>query len=613
MIRIQNLSKSYGAQLLFDEATFNINPREKIGLVGRNGHGKTTLMRLLTGEEHSESGNVDIAKDYRIGYITQHLKFKSATVRDEACLGLPEHELDEVWKAEKILSGLGFAKEDLDRAPSEFSGGYQVRLHLAKVLVSDPDLLLLDEPTNYLDITSIRWLEQFLRTWPKELLLITHDRAFMDAVCSHTVVIHRRKIRKVQGDTSKLYEQIAKEEEIYEKTRLNDEKKRKDVEQFINRFRAKARLAGLVQSRIKNLEKMEKRNKLEKVSDLEFAFNEAPFESRSLMQIKDVAFGYDKAEPLFRDFTLSVGKGDRICIVGRNGKGKTTLLRVIAGDIAPDAGEIAYHSDVRMGFFTQTNVSTLEPNRTVEDEILSADPGAERQKARGIAGAMMFEGDNALKRIEVLSGGEKSRVMLGKIIMKPVNILLLDEPTNHLDMQSCDALLESIDSFDGAVIVVTHNEMFLHAIANRMVLFQSGTASVFEGTYEEFLEKVGWEEEKADGETPSKPEADSLNKKETRRIRSEILTRRSKILKPLEDRAKKLEAAIVKGESDISRINDELVAASASRDGAKCQELSKLLHETTTSVEKAYEDLDAATSEIETLTSGFDAELAAVE
>ena len=183
------------------------------------------------------------------------------------------------------------------------------------------------------------------------------------------------------------------------------------------------------------------------MADLEFSFNEAPFEPKNMMQVKEVSFGYDKAHPLFSDFSINVAKSDRICIVGRNGKGKTTLLKVLAGELSPDKGEVICHPDMRVGYFTQTNVSTLEPNRTVEDEILSADPSAERQKARGIAGAMMFEGDNALKKIEVLSGGEKSRVMMGKIIMKPVNILLLDEPTNHLDMQSCDALLESIDSF----------------------------------------------------------------------------------------------------------------------------------------------------------------------
>jgi ATP-binding cassette subfamily F protein 3 len=613
MIRIQNLSKSFGAQLLFDDATFNINPKEKIGLVGRNGHGKTTLMRVLTGEDHPDSGDIDIAKGYRIGYITQHLKFTATTVRDEAALGLPEHDSDEVWRAEKILSGLGFSKGDFDRSPFEFSGGYQVRLHLSKVLVSDPDLLLLDEPTNYLDITSIRWLEQFLRTWPKELMLITHDRAFMDAVCTHTVVIHRKKIRKVSGDTSKLYEQIAKEEEIWEKTRLNDEKKRKETEEFINRFRAKARLAGLVQSRIKNLERMEKRDKLEKVTDLEFSFREAPFEPKNMMQVKEISFGYDKDNLLFKDFSLNVAKGDRICIVGRNGKGKTTLLKVLAGEYSPLEGSVNAHSDMRMGYFTQTNVSTLEPNRTVEEEIFAADPASDRSRARGIAGAMMFEGDNALKRIEVLSGGEKSRVMLGKIIMKPVNILLLDEPTNHLDMQSCDALLESIDSFDGAVIVVTHNEMFLHAIANRMVLFQSGNASVFEGSYEAFLEKVGWEEERLDdGSAPVKSEGDSLNKKETRKIRSEIITRRNKTMKPVENRIRKLEDSIVKSEEESEKLTDELVTASAEKNGARCQEISKRLHDLAVIVENAYNDLDAATKESDRLSAEFESELASL-
>jgi ATP-binding cassette subfamily F protein 3 len=259
MISIENISKSFGGQTLFEGASVKLNPRERIGLVGRNGHGKTTLFRLIIGEESPDEGEIAVPKNYRIGYVEQHIRFTRETVLQEGMRGLNESERDHHWKVEKILSGLGFSDADMQRHPGEFSGGYQVRLNLAKVLVSDPDLLLLDEPTNYLDITSIRWIERFLQHWPRELLLITHNRGFMDKVITHTIGIHRKKIRKIAGDTGQLYAQIAQDEEVYEKTRLNDERRQKEIELFISRFRAKARLANMVQSRIKTLEKMEKR------------------------------------------------------------------------------------------------------------------------------------------------------------------------------------------------------------------------------------------------------------------------------------------------------------------------------------------------------------------
>ncbi|MCJ7773087.1 MAG: ATP-binding cassette domain-containing protein, partial [Desulfobacterales bacterium] len=243
MIRADNLTKSYGDHILFDAANFSINKGERIGLVGRNGHGKTTLFRMIYGEENLDSGNITAPKNYRIGYVKQQLEFTKETVLEEGMTGLPATEKDHFWKVEKILAGLGFSDTDMGRHPEEFSGGYQVRLNLAKVLVAEPDLLLLDEPTNYLDITSMRWIEQFLQKWPHELMLITHDRSFMDKIVTHVLGIHRRKMRKIDGVTEKYYAQLAQDEEIYEKTRVNDEKRRKEIEQFITRFRAKARLA----------------------------------------------------------------------------------------------------------------------------------------------------------------------------------------------------------------------------------------------------------------------------------------------------------------------------------------------------------------------------------
>ena len=487
MIKVVNLEKSFGKQVLFDDISFNINPGERIGLTGRNGHGKTTLIRMIIGEEHIDSGEIVIPKNYKIGYVSQHIAFKEKSVIEEGCIGLPEWDKDNKWKVEKILFGLGFASDDMLRDPLEFSGGYQVRLNLTKTLVSEPDMLLLDEPTNFLDIISIRWLESFLRQWKGELILITHDRSFMDSIITHTVGIHRQKIRKIEGRTDKLYEQILKEEEIYEKTRINDEKKRKEVELFVSRFRAKARLAGLVQSRVKALEKRQLSDKLEKIKDLEFSFNYKPFNAKTLMTVEDISFSYNIDTQIVKDFNLTIRSDDRICVIGKNGRGKTTLIKLLAGELMADSGNISMHANTKAGYFAQLNVINLNDNFTVEEEIAAS--GCEKQTARNIAGAMMFEGDDALKKIALLSGGEKSRVLLGKILAAPSNLIFLDEPTNHLDMESCDALMLAIDSFPGALVMVTHNEMFLHTLANRFIVFQKSGITLFEGTYSDSLKR----------------------------------------------------------------------------------------------------------------------------
>jgi len=618
MIRAENLCKSYGGRVLLDRVDFTLNSRERLGLVGRNGHGKTTLFRIIAGEELPDNGALIIPKHYRIGYVRQSLEFTRPTILQEAMTALLPQESGHHWKAEKILAGLGFSKVDMDRPPAVFSGGYQVRLNLAKALVSEPDLLLLDEPTNFLDITSIRWVERFLVAWPRELMVITHDRSFMDKVVTHVVGIHRQKVRKIAGTTDAYYGQIAQDEEVYEKTRMNDARRRKEVELFITRFRAKARLAGLVQSRIKTLQKMEKRDKLEQLKDLEFSFREKPLPGKSALQAQNVGFGYQPDQPLFADLSITLTAGERIGIVGPNGKGKTTLLKVLAGALAPQTGEVLYHPAIQKGLFEQTHVNHLIPNRTVEEEILFSDAGVDRQLARNICGAMLFSGDDALKKIAVLSGGEKSRVLLGKIIATPVNLLLLDEPTNHLDLESCDALLEALDAFEGTLILVTHNEMFLHALAERLIVFRENGVELFDGRYQEFLEKGGWQDEKptgpaeaADAGTP----AENLKaaRKELRRRRSEIGTRRTRALKPLEDEMKRLERDIDRRDAEMAKLTQSMQSASENSDGAKIAEISQAMHACQKETDRLFDALDRATREHEGLSAGFDRELKDME
>jgi ATP-binding cassette subfamily F protein 3 len=596
MIGVENLHKSFGSQILFEGASFKLNPKERIGLVGLNGHGKTTLFRIIIGKESPDAGTISVPKHYRIGYVRQDLNFTKDTVLKEVMTGLPDQERDHYWKVEKVLTGLGFNTDDMQGHPLDFSGGFQVRLNLAKVLVSEPDLLLLDEPTNYLDITSIRWVERFLMNWPREIMLITHDRGLMDKVVTHTMGIYRKKVRKLPGNTEKFYAQLAQEEEVHEKTRIKDERRRREVEQFIARFRAKARLANLVQSRIKTLAKTGRKEKLEKLKALDFAFKSSPFHGKHVLNARELFFFYDSRKPLIKNFNITIGSKDRICVVGKNGKGKTTLLKLLAGVLRPQSGDIVFHPDVRKGFFEQTNVHSLVHTRTVEEEILYSHSDVDRQQARNICGAMLFEGDNALKKIGVLSGGEKSRVLIGKILATPVNLLLLDEPTNHLDLESCDALLAAIDSFDGTVVMVTHNEMFLKTLAERLIVFHNEEIYVFEGGYQRFLEKGGWEDEEdvwvsGSGENKEENTQITLSKKEIRRRRSEVIRERSRILNPIKQRLQRTETHIEKHEKTLAELHAAMQQTTQAGDGVRIVELSKSIHRCQRDIEKLYEEL----------------------
>ncbi|MGE5173099.1 MAG: ATP-binding cassette domain-containing protein [Betaproteobacteria bacterium] len=614
MLQVTNIEKSYGKQVLFDGVSFTVNPRERVGLVGRNGHGKTTLFRMILGEEHQDSGTITTPSGYTIAHLSQHIHFTEDTVLKEACLSLPKNEdhIDETYKAEAILHGLGFTNADFDRRPSSLSGGYQVRLNLAKVLVSEPNLLLLDEPTNYLDIVSVRWLTQFLRAWRNELIIITHDRDFMDSVTTHTMIIHRCKMRKIAGGTQKLYDQILLEEEIYEKTRQNDEKKRKEIEQFINRFRAQATKASAVQSRVKALAKHEKLDKLEEIKALDFKFRSAPFEAKWLMTIDDLSFSFSKNSPnLIEGLSFAVGKKDRIAVIGKNGKGKTTLLNVLARELSPSNGEVKTHPNTKIAYFGQTNINRLRPEKTALQEIMDAHPDNSQGESRAICGLMMFEGDNALKKVSVLSGGEKSRVLLGKLLVSPANMLMLDEPTNHLDMESIDSLIEAIDDFDGAVMIVTHSELILEAVATKLIVFDNDTVTVFEGTYLDFLDRVGWSDEGGVHVKKTKRQGTekSVNRKDAKKLRANIVSDKSKVLSSLKNRIMAIEEEITKLEQGVERDTQELLEASVKGKALSIRELSASINEAKARIERLFADLETVTAEHDAKTREFDLQL----
>lgn len=497
MIQVDGLTLAYHGEPLFENASFSLQPKERCALVGRNGSGKSSLFRMLQGKETPDKGTITKRKNYLIGALDQHIVFTRPTLIEEAALGLRPDEQDCIYKAETILFGLGFSEADLDRSPEEFSGGYQLRLHLAKVIIGEPDCLLLDEPTNYLDIVSIRWFTKFLREWKGEFIMISHDREFLDSVSTHTMGIHRQKIDKVKGDTIHFFEQIMQKEEIHEKTRQNLEKKREHLQGFIERFGAKASKATQAASKQKALSRIPVLENLKDLYQLDFQFNEAQFYGKKMLEANEVSFSYrpDPEQHLIEDFSLTVEKGERIAIIGKNGRGKSTLLRLLAGDLSPNKGVIKRSDNLEIGYFGQTNIDRLHPKHTIEEEIAAANPKLNYTRVKAICGLMMFSGDKSTKPNSVLSGGEKSRVLLGKILATSCNFLLLDEPTHHLDLESIEALIDAIEDFHGAVIMVTHSELILkRMVLDKIVVCHEGKQELFLGTYEEFLDKNGWHE-----------------------------------------------------------------------------------------------------------------------
>ena len=572
VIQIQNVSKSFGMQVLLDGASMLVADHERVG----------------------------------------------PTVHEEACSVLKVNEdgwLEE-HKVEAILFGLGFDEESMQKDPMLLSGGFQIRLNLAKVLASEPDMLLLDEPTNYLDIVSMRWLSRFLRAWKGEVLLITHDHHFMDEVCTHTVGIHRHKMRKVKGTVEKLRETIAEEEEVAMRTQENEQRKKEQLEKVIERFRYKAAKAAMVQSKIKAAAKLATGERLTHERNLDFNFKNAEFPGKRMLQIHGLHFAYKNENgygpELISDLEMEVFKGDRIAIIGPNGRGKTTLLNLIAKEFEPTQGTINYNPNLKINYFGQTNINRLNLENTVEEEIASAIADvSQKSRARSLAGLMMFSGDTAMKKVKVLSGGERSRVLLGKILANESNMLLLDEPkilanesnmllldepTNHLDMESIESLIDALEDYDGTALVVTHDEELLHAFATRA----------------DFLEKVGWASEKKPGGansanikvsnidvTDDKPVSSTPRTKEDRRARADYIAERSKVIKPLEKETARLEAEIAKAEALGGELEAKLVAASESGDGNAITSIAKDMDENKKLTEELYAAWEKASAELE--------------
>lgn len=615
MISVANISKSYPGKVLFEDLSFTMSKGERMGLVGRNGCGKSTLLKMIIGEIQPDSGRVVFPKGYRVGYLSQHLEFNQPTVLEECCEGL---EVYEHYKAERILQGLGFTEEGLQKSPLSFSGGYQLRINLAKCILQEPDLLILDEPTNYLDLLSLRWLKDYLMSYPGEIILITHDQYFMDQVITHTYGIAFGEGKKIKGSSQKYYEQIKLESEILIKSKANQDQKIKEMERFIERFRAKASKASLAQSKMKALEKIDVIELKEGEQSLGFRFAYAPTPAKRLLKAENLSYAYTDGDYLYKDISFELTPTDRIAIVGQNGKGKTTLLRQLAQELRHNPDEVWLHPQTKIGFYHQTNKKDLSLDATVAEEIASTNPLLTLTEVRAICGAVMFGGDDALKKIGVLSGGEQARVLLGKILAFPNNCLLLDEPTNHLDRDAVESLGDEVKAFQGPVVFVTHHEGLLHKLATHLIYFKNGQAHVFAGTYQDFLDKVGWDDESlsakkkqkgsttTDYDESSQSEVAGVNEvtsdkpQRSAAEHQEIRKKTNRLKKKMET----LEEEILKIEEDLESKNKDLEQIFMSNEGDKNTLISehyKVVGQIQAGLQQKYADLEAIMLEFESL------------
>ena len=496
MISVEHLSIEYSSRPILDDITFLINPRDRVALVGKNGAGKTTLLRLLAGVETPTSGRISKMGDLTIGYLPQVMMHVDGKTLREDVMGVlgdkargdeaRGEEARFIAEMDRTIIGLGFERKDFDRPCSEFSGGWRMRIELAKILLQHPDLLLLDEPTNHLDIESIQWLEEFLKNNGSALVLVSHDRAFLDNVTTRTIEITLGRIYDYNAPYSqfKVLRQERHEQQV--RAYMNQQKMIQETEEFIERFRYKATKAVQVQSRIKQLEKLERLEvDLEDNSRLSLRFPPAPRSGDFPVIVEDLRKDFGE-HMVFEDATFTIRRGEKVAFVGKNGEGKTTLVRCIMGQL-DYMGQLKIGHNVKIGYFAQNQAALLDGELTVFQTIDNVAVGDIRTQIRNILGAFMFGGEASEKKVKVLSGGERSRLAMIRLLLEPCNLLILDEPTNHLDMQSKDVLKAALKEFNGTVICVSHDRDFLDGLVDKVYEFGGGKVKEHLGGIYDFL------------------------------------------------------------------------------------------------------------------------------
>ena len=604
MISLDNLTVSYGGWTLFDNISFLINEKDRIGLVGKNGAGKTTLLRIIIGEQQPTEGAVTINGECSIGYLPQQMRVADTTtlkaetekafdevLRLEADIakltaeiaertdyeseGYADllHKLNDAQDRyhilggdtreadiEKTLLGLGFKRTDFDRATSEFSGGWRMRIELAKLLLRRPSIFLLDEPTNHLDIESIQWLEEYLRNYNGAVLLISHDRAFLDNVTTRTVELSLGHIYDYKVPYSKFVELRAERRAQQMAAYENQQRMIEKTEEFIEKFRYKPTKSNQVQSRIKQLERLERIEvEEEDLATLNIKFPPAPRSGQIVAEIKEVgkAFGEKR---IFSDATFTIERGQKIALVGRNGEGKTTMARMIIGELEQTEGTIKLGANVNIGYYAQNQDDLMDGEFTVFDTLDRVAVGDIRTRLRDILGAFLFRGEDIDKKVKVLSGGERSRLAMARLMLEPYNLLVLDEPTNHMDMRSKDILKRAIQKYDGTVILVSHDRDFLDGIVDRIYEFRDGGLKEYLGGIYYFLEKRKVESLQ-DIERKDTPAATAVKETSTGKLSYEQKKEQEKLIRKLRKVVETIETELAEIESKIAAYDEKFATA----------------------------------------------------
>jgi ATP-binding cassette subfamily F protein 3 len=557
MIQIEKLSKAFGLQVVFSQATAYLQARTRVGLVGPNGSGKTTLLRLITGEDLPDAGAIRMPTGLRLGYLPQELaQDPDLRVLEAAHRGQsPEHE------AKRLLAGLGFTEEDYQRPLVSLSGGYRMRVALAHLLLMRPDVLLLDEPTNHLDADTQAWFEQFLLRSRATVLVVSHDTAFLNRLATHIWEIYRHTIRTYTGNYERyLVVRQAREAQL-DAAAAAQEREIARVQRFVDRFRAKATKARQVQSRLKQLERVQQIERERDPKRIRFRFPEPPLSGRLVLELKGVSKSFGP-KMVYQGLDFRVERGQRVALLGENGAGKSTLLKMLAGVLPIDRGERQVGYGVTVHYFAQHQADVLNPAHTVLDALQEVAPHADLPWLRAVAGTFLFHGDDQYKPIGILSGGERSRVALARMLLNPANTLLLDEPTNHLDPASVDVLTDALLDFPGTIVFISHDPVFLTRITTRSVEIEDGQALDYLGDYEYYLWKRARELESEGDEEASTAQGNGHQSAQPRPGRQEPQRPdRRELVKALgreERRIAEMEAAIARLEERIRERDREL-------------------------------------------------------
>lgn len=632
MLAISNLTYHLGGRTLYDEASLHIKPKDKIGLIGLNGTGKSTLLRMIDGEIQPDGGEISKSKDCTIGFLNQDLlsfltddsilsvamqafgealevqkriektlKEMETNYRDELVDKLTKAQerfeaLDGYTmqaKAEEILEGIGFSTSDLQRPLREFSGGWRMRVMLAKLLLEQPSLLMLDEPTNHLDLPSIQWIENYLRTYEGAVIIVSHDRRFLDNTARSIVEVAHKKLTQYSGNYSFYLEERSLRHEIQQNAYENQQQKIRQTERFIERFRAKSTKAKQVQSRVKALDRMDMVDEVidENIS-VNFKFTFSQKSGRWVSTIKNATKRYGDLTILEKS-SIQLERGDKVALIGANGKGKSTLLRIIAGTEPLQEGTSEYGYNVIPAFYAQHQLESLDLKNEILEELKQSGSGKSEMELRSVLGCFLFSGDEVFKKIGVLSGGEKSRVALARTLISEANFLLLDEPTNHLDMQSVNILSQALQQYEGTFVVVSHDRQFVSEIANKIWYIEDQEIKAYPGTYEEFA--VWYEKHQANKQTQAAAPKEETKPKEEKKPKPRVRDNaEEQTLKRLRKELGQVEESVMQTEEEIKLAEAEMAKPEVFEDADKLQEIN-------TSYEAKKQELDALNERWEAL------------